>query len=102
MRLRNKILLWTFTVLGSAVLLFLVLLFLVPSLIDSGMVKKRIQTYVVQETGGTLDFQKAELISYPLPHIAFRQVSFSVPDKATGLVQLLMYIRTYGHLSEEM
>jgi hypothetical protein len=56
---------------------------------DSDMVKKRIQTYVVRETGGTLDFRKAELVSFPLPHITFRQVSFSVPDKATGLVQSL-------------
>ena len=89
MRLRNKILLWISGSLGAAVLLILTLILVIPSFIDSDTVKKRIQTYVGQETGATIDFQEAELIPYPLPHIVFRQVSFSIPNKVTGLVQSL-------------
>jgi len=89
MRLRNKIFFWILGLLGAVALLILALILVIPSFIDSDMVKKRIQTYVVQKTGGTIDFQKAELIPYPLPHIVFRHVSFLIPDKATGQVQSL-------------
>lgn len=89
MRLRSKLFLWILGCLGVAALLILTLILVIPSFIDSDMVKRRIQTYVVQKTGGTMDFQKAELIPYPLPHIDFQRVSISVPNKATGFVQSL-------------
>jgi len=86
---RNKILFLLTGFLGTVVLFFIVLYFSVPKLINSEVVKKKVNAYFLQKTGGSIAFKKSEIHLFPLPHIDFQQVSISVPNKANGLIQSL-------------
>lgn len=89
METRNKILFLLTGFLGTVVLFFILLYFSVPKLINSEVVKKKVNAYFLQKTGGSIAFKKSEIHLFPLPHIDFQQVSISVPNKANGLIQSL-------------
>ena len=86
---RNKILFLLTGFLVIVVLFCIVLYFSVPKLINSEVVKKKVKAYFMEKTGGSLALKQSDIRLFPLPHVVFQQVSFSVPDKATGLVQSL-------------
>ena len=89
MATRNKILLLFTGSIGTVVLFFIVLYFSVPKLINSEVVKKKVNAYFMEKTGGSLALKKSEIHLFPLPYIVFQQVSISVPNKANGLIQSL-------------
>jgi len=89
MATRNKIFLLFTGSIGTVVLFFIVLYFSVPKLINSEVVKKKVNAYFMEKTGGSLALKKSEIHLFPLPYIVFQQVSISVPNKANGLIQSL-------------
>ena len=86
MTMRNKIILWG---LGSFFVLFLAFLLLVPTLIDSSALKRKIQTAVRQKNIGQLDYGNAYLAFLPLPHLTIRKLSLTTPDRGVGKVATL-------------
>jgi hypothetical protein len=74
---------------GIIVLFCIFLYFSAPRFINSEIIKKKANDYFMQKTGGNISFQTCDLHLFPVPHIVFRQVNFSVPDKATGTVKSL-------------
>jgi hypothetical protein len=86
---RNKMLLLLAGVPGIIVLFCIFLYFSAPRFINSEIIKKKSNDYFMQKTGGNISFQTSDLYLFPIPHIVFRQVNFSVPDKAAGTVQSL-------------
>ena len=89
MATRNKKLFLLTGVLGTVVLFSLVLYFSVPNIINSEIVKKKVNAYFVEKTGGSIALEKSDIRLFPLPHIVITQVSFAIPKKATGFVQSL-------------
>jgi hypothetical protein len=89
MATRKKMLYLLTGFLGFVVLLGIVLSFSLPKLINSDAVKKKVNAYFSEKTGGSLALGQTEIHVFPLPHVAFRQVSISIPDKANGFVQSL-------------
>ncbi len=63
--------------------------FSVPAYINSGVVKKKVNAYFFQKTGGSIAVEESVIHLFPLPHIDIRQVRISVPKKADGLIQSL-------------
>jgi hypothetical protein len=86
---RNRILFWVIGSLGLVVLLFVILYFSAPRIINSEIVKKEVSAFFNRKTGGSIVFEKSDVHLFPVPHINFQQVSISVPDKADGLIQFL-------------
>ena len=89
MATRNKIRLSVIGLLGAVILLFIVLYFSVPNIINSEIVKKKVNAYFLEITGGSIALEKSDISLFPLPHIVISQVSFTIPKKATGFVQSL-------------
>jgi hypothetical protein len=89
MRKRNKTVLLFVVFVGIAVLLPILLYFSASRIINSEVVKKQVSAYFLKETGGRIAFEKSDLLLFPIPHVDFRQVSISVPNKATGLIQFV-------------
>ena len=87
MKKSNKKLFLLIGILGTVILFFIVLYFSVPKFISSEVAKKKVNAYFFEKTGGSLASQQSDIHLFPLPHIVLRQVSISIPDKATGLVQ---------------
>ena len=74
---------------GTGIVLVIVLYFSLPNIINSEIVKKKVNAYFVEKTGGSIAFEKSDISLFPLPHIVIRQVSFTIPKKATGFIQSL-------------
>lgn len=87
MAARNKILFLLISFLVTVVLFFIFLYFSVPKIVNSEIVKKKMNAYVLQKTGGSIALKKSEIHLFPLPHINFQQVSISLPNKANGFIQ---------------
>jgi len=86
---RNKILYLLAGFFGTVVLLCVVLYFSVPRLINSEAVKQKVNAYFLEKTGGSLALKQSDIHLLPLPHVVFRQVNFSIPEKANGFIQSL-------------
>ena len=89
MATRNKILYLLAGFLGIVVLLCAVLYVSVPKLINSEVVKNKVNTYFLEKTGGSIALKQSDIHVFPLPHIVFQEVNFSIPDKANGFIQSL-------------
>ena len=89
MRKRNKILFLLIGSAGIALLFLVVVYFSAPHVINSEIVKKKVSAYFLKTTGGSIAFEKSSLHLFPVPHIDFRQVRISVPNKAEGLIQFV-------------
>jgi hypothetical protein len=89
MKTRRKILLSLMGLIGTGIVLVIVLYFSLPNIINSEIVKKKVNAYFVEKTGGSIAFEKSDISLLPLPHIVITQVSFTIPKKATGFVQSL-------------
>ncbi len=86
MTMRKKIILWG---LGSFFALLLAFVLLVPTLIDSSALKRKIQTTVSRKNIGELDYNNANLSILPLPHLTIRQISLTVPERAVAKIETL-------------
>ncbi len=89
MERRSKIILLLTGLLGIGILLLIVLYFSAPAFINSEIVKKKVNAYFFQKTGGSITFQESVIHLFPVPHIDFRQLRITVPQKADGLIQSL-------------
>lgn len=58
--------------------------YLLPRIINSEIIKDRIQTSFTQYTGGVVEFERLELSILPRPHIMVYQGNAAVPDLAAG------------------
>ena len=85
--MRKKIILWGF---GTLFILFLAIVLILPTLIDSSSLKQKIQTAVNQKNIGTIDYEKAYLKIIPLPHLCIEKIKFSVIGGTLGHVENLM------------
>ena len=89
MEKRSKISLLLLGLLGIVIVFLIVLFFSVPAYINSEVVKKKVNAYFFQKTGGSIAVEESVIHLFPLPHIDIRQVRISVPKKADGLIQSL-------------
>jgi hypothetical protein len=87
MRKSNKKLFLLTGILGMVALLLIVLHYSLPKIVDSEIIDKRVNAYLFEKTGGSITLEKSEIYLLPLPHIILHQVSISIPNKATGLIQ---------------
>lgn len=87
MKKSNKILFLIIGILSTIALIFFALFFSLPKIIDSEVIKKRVNAYLSEKTGGSIAVEKSEVRLLPLPHIHLSQVSLSISDKAHGLIQ---------------
>jgi hypothetical protein len=85
--MRNKKLFLLIGILGTVALLLIILYFSLPKIINSEIINKRVSAYLNEKTGGSIEVEKSDIRLLPLPHIILREVSLSIPDKATGLVR---------------
>jgi hypothetical protein len=74
---------------GVLTLLFLALLVLVPRIIDTGPVKKKIESFISQKIGGKIEYQEVELSLFPRPVAVVDQVRISIPGTLKGTVGAL-------------
>ena len=89
MAIRNKIIFLLAGFIGIVLLFCIVLYFSVPRLINSEVVKEKVNAYFLEKTGGSLALKQSDIHLFPLPHVVFQQVNFLIPDKASGLIQSL-------------
>ncbi len=62
------------------------LLLLLPLLIDSDLLKARLQSVVAAQTNGQLQYQNVELAFFPRPLITLRQIKINLPEQLKGAV----------------
>jgi uncharacterized protein involved in outer membrane biogenesis len=89
MERRTRISLLLTGLLGIGILFFIVLYVSIPALINSEVAKKKVYAYFFTKTGGSLSFQESDIRLFPHPHVYFRQVRISIPNKVDGLIQSL-------------
>jgi hypothetical protein len=86
MNKRKKILLWFAGVSGLLIILMSLLGIFAPRFIDMRLLKEQIAGSISQAIHGRIDFQKADLSFFPMPHVTIRDVEVSVPEKAEGTI----------------
>jgi hypothetical protein len=84
---RNKLFLW---LIGIAGVLALLLLILIPRIIDSSLVTRKIQHEVLQKFHGNLTFQDIDFSFFPSPHLTLYRVRLSIDGKAEGRMKSLI------------
>jgi uncharacterized protein involved in outer membrane biogenesis len=84
---RKKLFLW---LIGIAGVLALLLVILIPRIIDSRLVIKKIQHEVLQKFDGNLTFQDIDFSFFPNPHLTLHRVRLSIAGKAEGRMKSLI------------
>ncbi len=77
MRRRRKIFFWLAGSSGIIILLLLALNYLPPRLINSELLKGKIEDIISQRIGGEVAFKNIDLTIFPRPHATFRQGNIS-------------------------
>lgn len=88
---RKKIYFWVGGSVGALLILLLVLILLLPRLINLEPLKEKISVDISRMVGGVVEFQKIDLSFFPRPHIVIHQASLSVPGKASGTLESLVF-----------
>ena len=79
---RKRGLAWLFLIgVGSLIALFVAFLFLLPSILNSDVVKDRMITLASEDLGARLGYEKAELSLFPRPRIVIYQGSLTEPGE---------------------
>ncbi len=89
MMTRKKITFWTLGIVCTLVVVALALVLLAPSLLETEALKGRLQTALLEKTGGKLDYQSAEFNYFPLPKLELHQLDLSLPVSFTGRAKRL-------------
>ncbi|MBC8548064.1 MAG: AsmA-like C-terminal region-containing protein [Candidatus Brocadiales bacterium] len=54
--------------------------------------RKKVQTIILQKTGGTVEYQTVDLSIFPIIHAVIHQTSISIPEKGEGTIKTLNII----------
>jgi hypothetical protein len=85
--MRRKILLFAT---GCFALLFILLaafVLLLPYLVNLEPVRQKVEAFLLQQTGGKVEYQKIDLFYFPRPGVAVRQIRLSVDQKVAGALK---------------
>ena len=74
---------------GFLLIALMVLNYLTTTLINSELIKKKLQSIISQKVGGKIEYQNADLSIFPLAHVVVHQANFSIPGKAQGTLNEL-------------
>jgi hypothetical protein len=80
----KKIFFW---IAGLLLIAFLAFNFLASRLINKDFIQEKIQTVFSQKIGGEVEFRKADISIFPLPHVVIHHGSFSMPEIASGSIE---------------
>ena len=83
----KKIFFWLTGILATLVVFLLTLRVLGPSLINTDVIKTRIQTALSRQIGGKVEFQSVDLSIFPLPRVVIHQGKLSISNTAKGTVK---------------
>lgn len=89
MNLRKKIVLSLTVILCVPLALLVVAMLLTPSYLNSKSIKTRIETAISRHLGGTVQYQRLDILIYPRPHIVFRGANLLIPKTVKGAVKLI-------------
>ena len=74
---------------GFLLVSLLALNYLATTLINSGLIKKKLRTIISQKAGGEIEYQSADLSIFPFAHVVVHQANFSIPGRARGTLDEL-------------
>ena len=83
-RIKMKIVYWLIGLIGTFAVLFATMAFLAVREIDSEQGQKKIRAVAAEQLGDSVQFQRATLSLFLLPHLKFHQVTISVPGAISG------------------
>ena len=72
-----------------AAVILAALTILLPQVIHSAYIKKRIATKVSEQIQGRVTFEEIDLSYFPLLHVVIRQASLTIPARADGTIKSL-------------
>lgn len=83
-RTKKKTAYWLIGIAGTFLALLALLAFLAVRQIESEQTQEKIRAFVAEQLGDTVQFQRATLSLFLLPHLDFHQVTLSVPGATFG------------------
>ncbi len=86
---RKPVRIWLYGIFITLSVLILAVVLVVPRLIDSAAIKKKIQAAVTKQVGGQFDYQLLSVSYFPQLALELQQVTLSVPDQAQGTIEVL-------------
>jgi hypothetical protein len=86
---RRRLLVWFGGFIGILLALLIGSLLLLPKLINLDSVKEKALTSISKKVAGTVTCQRLDLVYFPYPHVAIKQLGLSIPETISGTIKTL-------------
>jgi uncharacterized protein involved in outer membrane biogenesis len=92
----KRVFFWGFLLLGAVMLFFVLLVLIAPKAINREAVRSRIEATISKELGGTVTYDRVELVLIPRPKIEFRNLKIEIPVTASvSIAAAKIYARLF-------